>query len=199
MEYSASMVSCLFWLQESRKTAELMQQGLSLAEIRARAVVENLYQVTAPDRATRIAGVTYKRMSTLSEQLLSQFIASDFKTAKLILLLSIMKTDLLFYEFMHTVFKQSILLGEKKLSDRATGVFFDNKIGEHTEVASFSESTIKKLKQTYIKILVEAELLSSAKEKDIQPPMIDYRLQHAAQVAGMLPYLSALTGEDCYE
>ena len=199
MEYSASMVSCLFWLQESRKTAELMQQGLSLAEIRAKAVAENLYQVNAPDRATRIAGVSYKRMSALSEQLRSQFIVSDVKTAKLILLLAIMKTDLLFYEFMHTVFKQSILLGEKRLSDRATAVFFDTKIAEHTDVASFSESAIKKLKQTYIKILVEAEILSSAKEKIIQPPMVDYRLQHAVREAGMLPYLSALTGEDCYE
>lgn len=199
MEYSASMVSCLFWLQESRKTAELMQHGMTLAEIRRQAVGDNIYQVRASDRATRIAGVTCRRMEALSEHLRTQFISSDIKTAKLILLLAIMKTDLLFYEFMHSTFKQSIILGEKRLPDSATTIFFDRKIAENTEVAAFSENAVKKLKQTYIKLLVEADMLSSAKEKTIQPPLVDYRLNNAVREAGMLPYLSTLTGEDIYE
>lgn len=56
MEYSASMVSCLFWLQESRKTAQLMIKGLSISEIRTVAVDENIYQVRTAERAIRIAG-----------------------------------------------------------------------------------------------------------------------------------------------
>ena len=199
VKYSASMVSCLFWLQETRKTAELIQKGLSLSEIRVKAVEDNIYQVRAADRAIRIAGISFKRMTALPMQLQSQFIDADIKTAKLILLLAIMKTDLLFYEFMHTVFKQAVILGEKSLADNATTIFFDRKLSESNEVAAFSESVIKKLKQAYIKVLVEADILSSAKDKLIRIPMVDYRLKAAMRQEGMLPYLFALTGEDSHE
>ncbi len=199
MGYSASMVSCLFWFQETRKTTEMMLQGQTLAEIRAKAVEENLYQVKAPERASRIAGVTYKRMVALPETLRRQFVSTDLKTAKLILLLSMMKTDLLFYEFMHSTFRQSVILGDKKLPDQATAIFFDRMIAQHAEVAAFSESAVKKLKQIYIKVLVDASVLSSAKERLILQPMIDYRLQNAVRQAAMMPYLSTLTGEDCDE
>lgn len=107
-----------------------------------------------------------------------------------------MQTDLLFYEFMHTVFRQSIVLGESVLPERAVNVFFDAKIAESAEVAGWTEQAIKKLKQVYIKNLVESGLLSSAKDRKIIAPMIDYRLQNLLRAAGRLPYLSALTGED---
>lgn len=196
MEYSASMVSCLFWLQESRKTAQLMSKGLSISEIRTVAVDENIYQVRTAERAIRIAGATYKRLNALQSELLQHFISADLATARLILLISIMQTDLLFYEFMHTVFRQSIVLGESVLSERAVNVFFDAKIAESPEVAGWTEQAIKKLKQVYIKNLVESGLLSSAKDRKIIAPMIDYRLQNLLRAAGLLPYLSALTGED---
>lgn len=196
MEYSASMVSCLFWLQESRKTAQLMSKGLSISEIRTVAVDENIYQVRTAERAIRIAGATYKRLHALPGELLQHFISADLATARLILLISIMRTDLLFYEFMHTVFRQSIVLGESVLSERAVNIFFDTKIAESSEVAGWTEQAIKKLKQVYIKNLVESGLLSSAKDRKIIAPMIDYRLQKLLRAAGLLPYLSALTGED---
>ncbi|MEG1683622.1 MAG: DUF1819 family protein, partial [Oscillospiraceae bacterium] len=64
------------------------------------------------------------------------------------------------------------------------------------EVAGWTEQAIKKLKQVYIKNLVESGLLSSAKERKIVAPLIDYRLQETLKAAGLLSYLSALTGED---
>lgn len=193
-KYSASMVSCLFWLQETWKTAELMEQGVTLADIRTQAIAENIYQVRATDRARRIAGVCHKRLSALSDELRSLFITTDIKTAKLILLLAIMKTDLLFFEFMHTSVKQAIVLGEKSIAESATTMFFNRKIEESPEVTAFSESAIAKLKQTYIKYLVEADILSSVAERTIQPIMIDYRLQDAVARANMMPYLVTLTG-----
>ena len=194
--YSAGMVSCLFWFQETRKTAEMMRGGLTLPEIRAKAVEENIYQVRSPERATRIAGVSFKRLATLDTPLQSLFLTADIKTAKLILLLSIMKTDLLFYEFMHTTLKQTVILGQRALPDSAVTLFFDRKISESPEVAAFSENAIRKLKQIYIKVLVEADILTSSKDRVIQTPMIDYRLHDAVAAAGMLPYLAVLTGEE---
>lgn len=86
VEYSAGMISCLFWLSETRKTAELMLQGKTIAEIRTLAVDENIYQVRAADRARRIAGATWKRLSVMPKDLCEILITCDLQTAKLLVL-----------------------------------------------------------------------------------------------------------------
>ncbi|MEG0591386.1 MAG: DUF1819 family protein [Lachnospiraceae bacterium] len=196
MEYSAGMVSCLFWLSETRKTAELMLQGKTIEKIRVLAITENIYQVKAADRAKRIAGVSWKRLSSLSKELLEILVVCDLPTAKLIVLLSIMKTDTLFFEFMHTVFKSAVILGEPTLSDGGINVFFDEKIRQSETVAAWSDRAIKKLKQTYSKLLIEAGLLTCASDKKIQVPMIDYKLRSIILRAGFANCLSTLTGEE---
>ena len=54
MEYSAGLTSKLFWLQESRKTASYILEGLSKADIRKIAWEENIYQVKAEYRAYEV-------------------------------------------------------------------------------------------------------------------------------------------------
>lgn len=190
------MVSCLFWLSETRKTAELMLQGKTIAEIRTLAVDENIYQVRAADRARRIAGATWKRLSAMPKDLCEIFITCDLQTAKLLVLLSIMKTDALFFEFMHSVYKTAVVLGELGLAEGTINVFFDNKIRQSETVAAWSGSAIKKLKQTYVKLLIEAGLLNSAADKKILVPMVDYRLQEHIIKAGFSNCLSIITGEE---
>ncbi|MEG0944876.1 MAG: DUF1819 family protein, partial [Angelakisella sp.] len=196
MEYSAGMVSRLFWLAETRKTAELMVQGKTIAEIRALAVDENLYQVRTAKRAKRIAGATYQCVSALPADLWEKLITCDLASAKLLVLLSIVKTDLLFFEFMYTVYKPAVVLGERVLSQRAINVFFDQKIVQSEVVAAWSESAVSKLKQTYVKLLIEAGMLDSAKEKRISVPLVDYRLQERLIQTGFGTYLGTLTGDD---
>ena len=96
MEYSAGMVSCLFWLSETRKTAEFLIAGKDKNEIKELAVKENIYQVRAEDRARRIFGVAIKRLESLPGNLVDQIANGDIGTVKLLVLISIMKTDLLF-------------------------------------------------------------------------------------------------------
>ena len=61
MEYSAGLTSKLFWLQESRKTASYILEGLSKADIRKIAWEENIYQVKAEYRAYEVLNGTYRR------------------------------------------------------------------------------------------------------------------------------------------
>ena len=64
MEYSAGLTSKLFWLQESRKTAEYMLKGYSRAELREIAWEENIYQVKAEYRAYEVFNGTYRRLGS---------------------------------------------------------------------------------------------------------------------------------------
>ena len=197
MEYSAGMVSCLFWVSETRKTAELLVKGISNNEIKELAVKENIYQVRAEDRAKRIANLSIKRLEVLSKDLIEQVAIADIATCKLLVLICTMKTDLLFYEFVHSVYRQAIILGEGKVTDAAINIFFDNKINQSETVARFSESVIKKLKRTYNKILNEAGVLDSPTgERKIIVPLVDYRIHKMISDAGLEIYLNALMGDE---
>lgn len=195
MEYSAG-TSRLFWLSETRKTAELLLNGLSKTEIKELAIKENIYQIRAEDRIRRIASVTLNRLESLPEILVQQLVSGDIGTAKLLVLISIMKTDRLFFEFIHEVHRQAIILGENVITDRAVNAFFDSKIAQSEVVAKWTESAIKKLKQTYIKILHEAGMLSSVKgERKIVTPVVDYKTRQVLIEHHLMVYLNALTGE----
>jgi len=197
VEYSAGMVSRLFWLSETRKTADLLTNGKDRSEIKELAVKENIYQVRAEDRALRIVSIALKRLGSLPDYLINQIATGDIGTAKLLVLISIMKTDLLFFEFVHEVHRQAIILGENTITDRAINTFFDVKKAQSEVVAKWSESAIKKLKQCYTRMLYEAGVLNSATgERLITIPPVDYKLRKLLQDNSLKVYLNAITGEE---
>ena len=77
MEYSAGLTSKLFWLQEARKTASYIVDGLSKPEIRTIAWEENIYQVRAEYRAYEVLNGTYGRVSLLPTDVLKAFLSCD--------------------------------------------------------------------------------------------------------------------------
>ena len=95
MEYSAGLTSKLFWLQESRKTAGYILEGLSKADIRKIAWEENIYQVKAEYRAYEVLNGTFRRVSALQEAVLQTFITCDVETAKILNLIAILMGYLL--------------------------------------------------------------------------------------------------------
>lgn len=196
MKYSAGIVSHAFWLSETRKTAELLVAGEDLKQIRFLAQTENIYQVKNETRALRIANAIVQRLESLPHVLVEQIAKSDIGTAKLLILISIMKTDLLFFEFMHEVYRPAILLGENIITARAMNSFFNEKKGQSETVAKWIDTTINRLKLSYIGLLREAGLLNTeTAERKIIIPLVDYNLRKQMEENGLTPYLNAVTGE----
>ena len=125
MEYSAGLTSQLFWLQEARKTASLMEEGKEKVNIREIVWTENIYQVRAEYRAIEVLNNTWRRISLLPKNVRKLFVNCDIETAKVINLISIMMDSRILFEFMHDVFSEKIRLGEKEITDRDLNVFFD--------------------------------------------------------------------------
>ena len=71
MEYSAGLTSQLFWLQEARKTASLMEEGKEKVNIREIVWTENIYQVRAEYRAIEVLNNTWRRISLLPKNVRS--------------------------------------------------------------------------------------------------------------------------------
>ena len=197
MRYSAGLISKSFWYLESKKTAKCMLSGLNRKEIRELAIKNNIYQVESEYRAKRMVNAIYTRLSSLPEIILQDVVESDVATSKVLVLISIMKTDRLFFEFMHEVFRNNIILGNYSIEDRDMNIFFEEKKSQSEKVNKWVESTIRRLKSEYIKMIKDAGLLkvNSADKREIMVPLLDYRVKQRLMDNNMAPYVHALTGE----
>ncbi|WP_026519397.1 DUF1819 family protein [Butyrivibrio sp. FCS006] len=195
-EYSAGLTSKLFWLQESRKTAALIIEGKKKNEIKEICWSENIYQVKAEYRAGEVLNGTYRRVSLLPSEVMTAFVSCDIETAKVINLIAILMDSRLFFEFMHDVFEEKLRLGEKEITDRDLNVFFDDKAMQSDVVAGWTDVAVKKLKQCFTRMLLEAGLLTSSKKpRMIHEVHVDYRTRELLVKNGLEIYLNAITGD----
>jgi hypothetical protein len=196
MKYSAGLISKSFWYLESKKTARYMLDGLTREEIRELAIKDNIYQVESEDRAKRITNAIYTRLNSLPEIILKDVVDSDVATSKVLVLISIMKTDRLFFEFMHEVFRNNIILGDFTIKDRDLNLFFQEKKAQSEIVDKWVDKTIKKLKSRYLTVLGYAGVIrTNTHKREIIVPFIDYKVKQKLIDNSMAPYLYAITGE----
>nr|WP_278514396.1 DUF1819 family protein [Methanobrevibacter smithii] len=196
MKYSAGLVSTSFWFIESKKIAEFILEGYSKKEIMEMAIEENIFQVETNNRVKEIVNGVYRRLNSFPEEILECFIRIDVNSAKIFVLISILNNDKLFFEFMHEVFKEHILLGDMALKDRDFDIFFDNKSYQSDIVEKWTDETVARLKRGYRNMLSEAGVLdTSNKEKVIIVPFVDLKLQQLLIDNNFGPYLFTITGE----
>ena len=88
---------------------------------------------------------------------------------------------------------------EETLKDSDLNVFFRSKQEQSDVCAKWTDSAIKKLKQTFQKYMLEAQLLktseASKSEKVVIKPYIEQELRQELIANNMEKYLYALTGE----
>lgn len=195
MKYSAGMVSQVFAFLESKKLAELLNQGMSKEEAWKEVEVNNLFRLRSATRLRKTFNYIYKRLSSLPEEAVKMLSSLDADSAKILVLISIMKTDLLFFEFVYEVYRGKVLLGEKTIENRDINGFFDEKVMQSDIVSKWSEAGIQKLKNCYIKNLVDAGVLTDTKTRTINPVIINYKLEELLKKQGLETYLSAAKGE----
>jgi hypothetical protein len=196
LKYSAGLASTSFWFIESKKIAEFILEGYSKKEIMEIALEENIFQVDTKSRIKKIVNGVYRRLNHFPEDILESFIRVDVNSAKVLVLISILNNDKLFFEFMHEVFKEHILLGDMILKNRDFDIFFDNKSYQSDIVENWGDDTVSRLKRGYRNMLSEAGVLdTSQKDKTITVPFIDLKLQQLLIDNNFGPYLFAITGE----
>ena len=196
MKYSASLASASFWFIESKKIADFILEGYSKKEIMEMAINDNIFQVKTNNRVKEVVNGVYRRLNSFPEDILECFIRVDVNSAKVFVLISILNDDKLFFEFMHEVFKEHILLGDMTLKNRDFDIFFDNKSYQSEVVDNWTDETVARLKRGYRNMLSEAGILdTSKKEKVIIVPFVDLKLQQLLIDNNFGPYLFSITGE----
>lgn len=196
MQYNSNLLRDSFWLNETRKTAELILEGLSKEEIMDLSLNENIFGQNSERRKRDIVQTMYKRLDGFPEEILEYFLRVDVTSAKIFVLISILRNDRLFFEFMYEIFREHILIGNYILRGRDFDIFFNNKATQNETVDSWSESNIYRLSSRYRTILNEAGVLdNSGDDKQIIVPFVDLRLKNMLIEKGFGPFVYVITGE----
>lgn len=193
--YSAGLMSQSFWFHEFKKAVKLMKDGLSFDEIKKKCVEENLFGAAKEYRALRMAGYIVNRLKVMDDTMVDLFLTSDLTTQKLINLITILKQDLLFFEFIYEVYREKVILGAETLDDMDVKSFFTKKEGQSELILGWKESTKNHLRSSYTGFMADANLLSVVdREKRITPPVLDIALERYLIATGDDTMVRALTG-----
>ena len=144
-EYSAGIVSKGFWFLEFKKFLELLIEGKSESEIKELQEEKNIFSAPSKDYGKRIISEINKRIKVLPKEIKELFFESDTGTQKVINLLSIMRTNKLFFEYVYNSYRNELLLGTKEYNPGVAMKFLKEKAEQNEEVAKFSEKTLKRM------------------------------------------------------
>lgn len=189
--YRAVLTREPFLFYETRTAAMLMCEGLSDDEVLSRIVDENLFQYPTEKSVRRMARTCIKRLHAIDDDLLVEAIARQPQdVAKQVCLYAMMKQYQLVRDFMVSVVGEKYRQQNTSLSRMDVNVFFLRLREQDDSVATWSDTTITKLEQVIMRILVETEYLDDVKAERLNPVLLSTLLENAIKASGdeaMLP------------
>ena len=195
--YTAAMTREQFLFHETRITAKLMDNGLGKEEIVNSIISENLFQYPTEKSVKRMAIACIRRLDALQNRNLTAAIANEpSDAAKQICLYAMMRQYRLVWNFMLTVIGEKYRNLDHSFSKADLNIFFMRLAEQDDWVATWSDNTITKLKQVFMKTLVENDYLDSIKAERLNPVLISPILESAIREAGQeiaLPAFNCLT------
>ncbi len=195
-KYSSTIKTRGFLFHETKKASALYLQGLSVAEIRQKALDENIFLLKTENRRKEIAATVLERIGTLDDFLHKKLVYGILETGKQIVLYSIMKTDRLFFEFMQEVYREKHLLRDYVIADRDISAFFYRKAEQSNLLMSWTDYTFYKLGQVYKRILLESGLAKRSKRRlEIAGAVIEQDVKRHIVESGDRIYIEVIQGE----
>lgn len=182
---SGQMTREQFLFYEMRTTARLMAEGLSEKEIIERIVKDNLFQYPTEKSIQKMARTCMVRLKSLEDANLIVVIASQpAEIAKQVCLYVMMKRYRLIWDFMITVIGEKYRISDDSFGKIDLNSFFLRLEEQDDLVASWSDSTISKLKQVLTRMLVENEYIDSARATKLNPVWLQPVLENAIRANG---------------
>lgn len=191
-EYSSVMTGAAFMLFEFRQLAALKERGDTDEDIRKKTLQENLFQYEKLSSLKRGLPSILRRLNAIDSPLRKWTIEESLEFAKAINLYAIMKTDRLFFEFMNEVIGEKLRTNDYCLDKREMNLFFTVKAEQDETICRWTESTVKKLKQVYIRILLETGLLRDKRSGELNRLLLDERMKHHLMEIGDVKYVRAM-------
>ena len=177
--YSGVLTREQFLFYETRTTAKLLEVGLSREEVIERIVNENLFQYPTEKSIRRMALVCCRRLEALNDKSLQTAIATQpSEVAKQICLYAMMKQYRIVWDFMITVIGAKYQTFDLSFGKIDLNSFFTRLQEQDDWVATWSDSTITRIKQVLTRILVENDYLDSVSSDHLNPVLISTLLEN---------------------
>lgn len=172
--YKGSLTREQFLFYEMRTTAKLMAEGLSEQDIVDRIVTENLFQYPTEKSLRNLSHACINRLNAMNDRSLVVAIAEQpSDVAKQICLYAMMKHQRLVWDFMITVIGEKYRLRDSSFGRIDLNVFFLRLQEQDDSVASWSDSTIAKIKSVLVRVLVETEYLDSNRANHLNTVLLN--------------------------
>lgn len=190
--YKAVITREQFWFYEMREVAKLMKEGLPDDEIIEKAQDENIFQYPTERMIKRTAAACLRRLHGLENmELISAVASPSTDTAKQVCLYAYMLDSRLIWEFMITVIGNKYRLLDTSFGRIDVNTFMMRLQEQDDTVASWSENTIQRIKQTIMRTLVETEYIDSNKTDHLNNVLISPELENAIREQGRTEALPA--------
>ncbi len=195
--YNAAMTREQFLFYEMRTTAKLLNDGLDKDTVVGHIVSENLFQYPTEKSVKKMALACTRRLEAMEDESLIAAIATQpSDVAKQICLYAMMRQYRLVWDFMLTVIGNKYKLLDSSFSRMDIEVFFMQLREQDDWVATWSDTTINKVRQVLTKMLVENEYLDSTDADHLNPVLISPLLENAIREDGqeiVLPAFNCLS------
>lgn len=195
--YNAAMTREQFLFYEMRTAAKLMNEGLDKGAVVERIVSENLFQYPTEKSIRKMALACIRRLESMEDDTLIAAIATQpSDVAKQVCLYAMMRQYRLVWDFMLTVVGDKYRKLDSSFSKMDLNVFFMRLQEQDDWVATWSNSTITRVRQVLTKMLIENEYLDSTDADHLNPVLISPLLENAIREDGqeiVLPAFNCLT------
>ena len=192
--YSSSLNGASFLLFELKQVVKLKQLGISNQEIRKKVQIENVFQFENEGRINRVLPSVMKRLEVIDEILATIMLENSVVDQKVLNLYAIMKTDILFFEFMNEVIREKFRVNDYTLEKKELNLFFTEKAEQSESVASWSEINIEKLKRAYMQVLIESGVVQDRKSGELNRLFINEQVKEHLRHSGDSSYIEAMGG-----
>ena len=189
---SGALTRAQFLFYEMRTTAKLMADGLSDEEIIERIASDNLFQFPTEKSVKQITRDCLKNLHALNNHtLVEALVTSDSVTAKQIYLYAMMKTYRLVWDFMITVIGEKYRQQDYSYHRRDIIVFLMRLQEQDDDVATWSESTCKKIASVLSRLLIENEYIDNGRSTVLNTVLISRILENEIRESGQEIALAA--------
>ena len=120
-----------------------------------------------------------KRLGALTSDQVTILIEGSLTSQKQIAFLAMAKLHGFIRDFAVEILREKVLLFDYKLTEGEYVTFFRRKLEEYPSMYKMSDLTHKKIRQVLFKVLEQAGIIDSIKNREIQPQLLDDKLINA--------------------
>lgn len=195
IKFTANLTGEPFLFNETRSLANSLVSGEDINSLKKRNLKDNLIMHKKQASLKRVTPPIFRRLSIISPAAMKILSNGDIESAKLILLVSIAKTDRLVGDFLNDVYAEKIALKASKITKSDIERYFESVYQEEPFLRDRTDQTKAKLKQQLMKIISESGLTKKiGSDFEVTRPSLTNKLSNQLIADGDARYIKILGG-----